>query len=121
MIKKHKIAFSFVLLTITSNLLFAQIDNPALTSIGSTVNSFVPKGWKILSESTGDLNKDGLADKAVVIENTDVKNFINNDGMGQKTLNLNPRLLLVVFKTQANKYQLAVKNYGFVPSENDKG
>ncbi len=109
----------FILIIIKTHV-SAQVKNPTIPGSGSTIKSFVPNGWKIISESTGDLNKDGLADKAVVIEDTDTKNFISNDGLGQNTLNLNPRVLLVVFKTKANSYRLAVKNLGFIPSENDE-
>ncbi len=98
----------------------AQDKNPFIPENGSTVKSFVPKGWKVISESTGDLNKDGMADKAIVIEDTDAKNIITHDGLGQNILNLNPRVLLVLFKTKANSYRLAVKNSGFIPSENDE-
>lgn len=109
----------FILIIVKTHV-SAQEKNLSIPENGSTIKSFVPKGWKIISESTGDLNKDGLADKAIVIEDIDTKNFITNDGLGQNTLNLNPRVLLVLFKTKANSYRLAVKNLGFIPSENDE-
>ena len=115
---KH-ILLLFILITVKTHL-FAQDKNPSIPGSGSTIKSFVPKGWKIILENTGDLNKDGLADRAIVIENTDAKNLVTNDGLGQKTLNLNPRVLLVLFRTKANSYWLAVNNFGFIPSENDE-
>ncbi|TDG36649.1 hypothetical protein EZJ43_07965 [Pedobacter changchengzhani] len=90
-----------------------------IPTTGANLKSFIPKGWKMILETTGDLNKDGLADKVIVIENTDPKNVIANDGLGMNKLNINPRIVLVLFKTTANLYQLGAKNSGFIPSEND--
>ncbi|TDQ08292.1 hypothetical protein [Pedobacter metabolipauper] len=109
-----------LLCTITSQL-FAQNNNPVIPKSGSTLNSFIPKGWKIILQSSkGDLNKDGIADQAIVIENTDTANFLKNEGFGAKKLNLNPRILLVLFKSNSGGYHLAAKNKNFIPSENDE-
>ncbi|MFD2287098.1 hypothetical protein GJU39_10645 [Pedobacter petrophilus] len=110
----------FFILVVIKTHLFAQGENVVIPQSGSSIESFVPKGWKMILKSTGDLNKDGLADKVMVIENTNPKNIIANDGLGQSKLNLNPRVLLVLFKTKANTYNLAVKNSAFIPSENDE-
>lgn len=107
------------LLSIFKTPSFAQDKNPFIPENGSTIKSFIPKGWKMILETTGDLNKDGLADKVMFIENTDPKNVIANEGLGMKSLNINPRMLLVLFKTNNNSYRLGVKNSGFIPSEND--
>lgn len=112
--------FFVVLLCFCANNLFAQSDDPIIPASGLNVQVFIPKGWKKILESTGDLNKDGLADKAIVIENMDARNVIANESFGPKQLNLNYRILLVLFKTSADSYQLAVKNYGFIPSENQE-
>lgn len=112
--------FSFVFLCFCSPHIFAQSEDPIIPASGSNVQAFIPKGWKMILQSTGDLNKDGLADEAIVIENMDARNVIENEGFGQPKLNLNYRILLVLFRTRADAYQLAVKNYGFIPSENQE-
>lgn len=113
-----KLLLLFILIIVKTHS-FAQSANPMIPSTAATLKSFIPKGWKMILETTGDLNKDGFADKAMVIENTNPKNIIANEGLGMSKLNTNPRILLVLFKTNANSYRLGVKNFGFIPSEND--
>lgn len=120
MMKNKKKYFFLLLLCVITSHLFAQGDIPAVPASGSNVKAFIPKGWKMILQSTGDLNKDGLADEAIVIENTDVRNFVTNEGLGQEKLNLNPRILLILFRINANVYRLAAKNHSFIPSANDK-
>lgn len=98
--------------------IFAQNSRPSIPPAGASPQSFVPKNWKIIYQAKGDLNKDKLADQALIIESTDPKNIIKNDGFGTKELNLNPRILLVLFKTE-NGYQLKAKNQRFIPTEGD--
>lgn len=83
-----------------------------------TVAGFCPKNWKIIVQDSGDLNKDGLIDQALIIENTDPKSIVKNDRLGESKLNLNPRWLLVLFKTDTG-YQLAGLNKTLVPTEGD--
>lgn len=82
-------------------------------------SGLVPKGWKIIAKASGDLNKDGKNDLALIIEKTDKKNFILNSGLGEDTLNVNPRSLLVAF-SNGKAYRLIVRNDGFIPSENNE-
>lgn len=107
-----------ILLLLISVQLFAQSDHPQIPKTGTNINAFVPKGWKIIYRAKGDLNKDHLADEAIIIQNTNPKNIIKNEGMGSDKLNLNPRMLLVLFKTSGN-YSLQDQNTSFIPLEND--
>ncbi len=66
---KLKVIFISFLLFI--NDLEAQNVLPRLYTSGTTVESFVPEGWKIISKSEGDLNKDNQNDFAFVIEKRD--------------------------------------------------
>jgi len=81
----------------------------------------IPENWKIISQVSGDLNKDGIEDLVLIIENTDVSNILKNEGMGSPNLNTNPREILVFFKDEKNNYTLIEKNaMGFIHSENDE-
>lgn len=81
----------------------------------------IPENWKIISQVSGDLNKDGIEDLVLIIENTDVSNIIKNEGLGAPSLNINPREILVFFKDERNNYMLIEKNaIGFIQSENDE-
>ena len=96
--------------------LSAQIVSAAQAN-SAGFQSFVPAKWKILEKVQGDLNADGLADLALIIENTDPKNIVTNENLGSNQLNTNPRQLLVLFKTSTG-YQLASSNSS-LPTEGD--
>lgn len=67
------------------------------------------------------MNKDKLEDIAIIIEKDDKKNIKKNDGFGPEELNLNPRILLVLFKEKDGTYTLAAKNdKGFIKSAGDE-
>jgi hypothetical protein len=110
-----------LLLFITSGFFAASQNNSLLINIsGRNSNDFLPAGWKIIDSAQGDLNKDSLPDQAFIIENTDRKNFVKNDGMGGDTLNVNPRILLVLFKEKTtDNYRLVGQNNAFIPPPND--
>lgn len=100
---------------------FAQHNDVKIKSIVAKTSDFIPVGWKLIKEAKGDLNKDGLADVALVIENKDPRNFISNtDKLGGDTLNLNPRLVLVAFKKANGTYQLVAKNASFIPTQHNE-
>lgn len=58
----------FVLLL---NLFACSQDLPAIAKTGKHPEYFVPKGWDILAQAKGDINKDGIEDYAVVIKDLD--------------------------------------------------
>jgi len=98
----------------------AQGSFPAIPVAGAAAGTFVPEGWKLIARAEGDLNKDGAADLAIIIENTDLRHYKVHDGPGRDTLNLNPRMLLVLFRDkEAGLYRLAEKNTAFIPKPND--
>lgn len=87
-----------------------------IPSFGKSVKDFVPKEWKIYEQVEGDLNKDKKADIVLIIENTNTDNTYFNDGMGSSEINLNPRYLLVLLKTDKG-YELKELNKTFIPTE----
>ncbi|QEE48631.1 hypothetical protein FUA48_03315 [Flavobacterium alkalisoli] len=109
--------FAFIAL-LASAIAFAQSAGPVIPQQGKTTEDFVPKGWKIISSASGDLNKDKAEDIAMVIENTDSANFVTNENFGSQILNLNPRYLLILFKDKKG-YILNTLNKSFIPSQND--
>ena len=111
---KRKLFFILLLFLISSIYVFGE-NFPQKAKI---VNDFIPKGWKKILTTNGDLNKDKLEDTVIVIEKEDKKNIKKNDGFGPEELNLNPRILLVLFKQKDGTYILASKNdKGFIKSE----
>ena len=111
---KRKLFFILLLFLISSIYVFGE----NFPQKAKTVNDFIPKGWKEILTTNGDLNKDKLEDTVIVIEKEDKKNIKKNDGFGPEELNLNPRILLVLFKQKDGTYVLASKNdKGFIKSE----
>ena len=111
---KRKLFFILSLFLISSIYVFGE----NFPQKAKTVNDFIPKGWKEILTTNGDLNRDKLEDTVMVIEKEDKKNIKKNDGFGPEELNLNPRILLVLFKQKDGTYILASKNdKGFIKSE----
>ena len=114
---KRKLFFILSLFLIYSTYIFGE----NFPQKAKTVNDFIPKGWKKILTTNGDLNKDKLEDTVIVIEKEDKKNIKKNDGFGPEELNLNPRILLVLFKGKDGTYSLAAKNdKGFIKSEGNE-
>lgn len=111
---KRKLFFILSLFLISSIYVFGE----NFPQKAKTVNDFIPKGWKEILTTNGDLNRDKLEDTVIVIEKEDKKNIKKNDGFGPEELNLNPRILLVLFKQKDGTYVLVSKNdKGFIKSE----
>lgn len=73
------------------------------------ITSLVPTGWNILKSAEGDLNKDGIIDKAVVIEKT---NQMELDS---------PRNLLIAFGNKDGTYTLSIKATNAILLKNEGG
>ena len=86
---------------------------------GNKMEDFVPKHWSAIMKVDGDLNKDGLTDTALIVEQENPENIIVTEY--NDTLNTNPRALLLLFKQENGTYKLVAKNNkGFIepPKEN---
>ena len=114
---KRKLFFILSLFLIYSTYIFGE----NFPQKAKTVNDFIPKGWKKILTANGDLNNDKLEDTVIVIEKEDKENIKKNDVLGPDYLNLNPRILLVLFKQKDGAYILAAKNdKGFIKSEGNE-
>lgn len=96
--------------------LFILITFQAIAQNDDSVNEFIPNGWKLISKQFGDLNKDGVNDAILVLEDTKAENFKKNDGLGPAILNINPRRLLILFKN-ASGYKEEFKRDDIIPSK----
>lgn len=114
---KKTIFFFLLFSTIIS---IAQNNDPIIPTSGDAVKDFVPVGWKKAALASGDLNKDGMNDMVVIIENKSPLNFKVNTALGSDTLNLNPRILLILFGTLNGSYTIGEINRNFIPSPGDE-
>jgi len=102
----------FLLITLNS---FSQSEAKTLSSKSSSIENLIPKNWKILSTTNGDLNKDGISDVAFVIEKTAKENIIFNEGsLGRDAINLNPRILGIYFKNKNGKLTKKLESNSFI-------
>jgi hypothetical protein len=91
-----------------------KADYPKVHASGATAESFVPKGWKVISQATGDLNGDKLNDIALVVKAQNEKYIQANSDMGVQIFDTNPRMLIVLFKNK-NGYTLGELNKTIIP------
>jgi hypothetical protein len=127
-----KAAFAALLLACGSalaaddgDLVIPPVTYPALARHASSVEDFVPKGWRIETKLSGDLNADGRDDVVLVLRGSDPRNIIDTRGRGGSgNLDTNPRILAVAFANAAGGYNLALENHTLVarttyPGEQD--
>lgn len=104
--------------TANKGIVDSVVPNP---NVKPLIEDFIPEGWKTILHESGDLNNDGIDDHVIVIEDTNPENIKSNDKLGQDTLNVNPRTLMVFFKYKGDGYTLVAQSGAdFIPSENDE-
>lgn len=80
--------------------------------------AFVPEGFRLFEQSDGDLNKDGLPDRVLIIKATNQDSIVTDSVRGK--LDRNRRGIVVLFKRE-NGYVLAAENRSCFSSENEDG
>jgi hypothetical protein len=78
----------------------------------------IPKGWRVILDTSGDLTGDKKPEAVIVVEEQDKSKIIGNDRLGNQTLNTNPRRLIVLTPTTTGYRQIQSVD-GFLPSEGD--
>lgn len=101
-----------LLLAIATQSIIAQ------PTLKSNANDFIPKGFVLSSTSIGDLNKDGVDDKVLLVKGTDKGAFVKNE-YGE-LVDRNRRGIIVLFKKD-NQYEQVLKNLNCFSSENEDG
>lgn len=99
-----------MLLTLLSLPVAGQSTIAELHARGSSLEDLIPKGWKLLDSTTGDLNKDGISDLVFVVQGTDARNLELSEGPGMNTVDLNPRILGIYFGSSSGKFTKQVQS-----------
>ena len=91
------------------------VNYPTLAASAPDAKSFVPQGWAVEAQQSGDLNDDGLPDLALALHQQDPRNVVSKGVLCGETINTNPRILAVALAQQGGGYRLAVQNHSLVP------
>lgn len=87
-------------------------DYPRISKLGRTINDFVPKGFEVISQVSGDLNGDELHDAVLYLKGVSSRFIAKLDF---RTHDVNPRILLILFQeTGGRGYRLAERNDRFI-------
>jgi hypothetical protein len=85
---------------------------PEINKKGEGLSDFVPLNWTILDSATGDLNKDGINDAAIILQYKDSVTLIKAEG---DTVLTQPRILIILFKdTSDDNYHLIEQSNSFI-------
>lgn len=96
-------------------LVIPPVNYPALPTAAKSAEGFVPKGWRLESRTEGDLDNDGKPDLVLVLRQQRASNIVQHDGMGQRPLDTNPRILAVAWSRPDIGYVLAMQNHSLIP------
>lgn len=88
------------------------------TADADDYSRWVPEGWRLDRAVTGDLDKDGVADVVLVLQENDQGNRVRNEGLGAPELDTNPRRLVVLLKS-SNGLRKIAESSRLLPPEND--
>jgi hypothetical protein len=120
---RHKLDMSAILLSAVLATLSGSAQDeelppvtyPTLVATAPDAKGFVPKGWKLETQDSGDLDGDGLPDIALALHQQDPRNVIPNGPLCGDTLDTNPRILAVALAQRGGDYRLVMQNHSFVP------
>ncbi|MEN5205151.1 hypothetical protein ABE473_11890 [Stenotrophomonas sp. TWI700] len=90
------------------------VDYPVLPARATTAKGFLPTGWRIEEQLSGDLNGDQREDLVLVLRQQDPRNIVEHDGFGISPLDSNPRMLAIAFAGPAGGYTLAAQNHTLI-------
>lgn len=101
-------------------LLFFSL-GPAVAAAPDSFNRWVPKGWKLIHKASGDLNRDGVDDMVLVLENTSPAHFKKKEPgqFGPDTLNVNPRRIVVLLKAPQG-FTEVLRRDDLLPTQHDE-
>lgn len=108
----------FSLFIITSFELVQACTQLASGQVKVSPTDFIPEGFVLFEQISGDLNNDGLEDCVLIIKATDKNNMVRDQD--RRSLDRNRRGIIVLFYT-GDEYELALQNEGCFSSEHEDG
>jgi hypothetical protein len=111
-----KTIFTFFLSIFIGNCFAQSFSYPAINKAANKLDELVPSGWGIIDSATGDMNKDGLADAAIVLQYKDSVSMKNEDG---HTVRTHPRILAIAFQKSSGGYELLQQSNTFIKKDDN--
>ncbi|MBM1174103.1 hypothetical protein [Microvirga arabica] len=107
----------FCTVAAAQDLTLPEVTYPSLPRQAETAEGFVPSGWMLEVQASGDLNQDGNADLILVLRQNNPANVIENfEGFGEKPFDTNPRILAIAFRDGlSGKFSLQLENHTLIP------
>jgi len=98
---------------------------PKIKTQGSSVEQFTPADWTVIDRTYGDLNNDGLADLAVILEYDKAIDETRVYGDNSSAIikeTQKPRILALFFKDKSSEnYYLSTQNNDFILRSEEGG
>jgi hypothetical protein len=89
---------------------------PTLPRAAADAAGLVPAGWTIIASRRGDLNGDGAADLALLLQMRDRRNVLAVPTGGRtERFDTNPHLLVIAFAEPRHGYRLVASSTGLFP------
>ncbi|MBP1851903.1 lysozyme inhibitor LprI family protein [Rhizobium halophytocola] len=88
---------------------------PALPETVDDVAAILPEGWRVETKLSGDLNRDGAADRVLVLHATDPARLVEDKASGRPPLDTNPRMLAVYFALKTGGFRRAAQDHSLIP------
>ncbi len=114
-------AFGFPANAAAQDFTIPEVVYPSLPRQAGTAEGFVPSGWMLEAQASGDLNRDGKDDLVLVIRQNNPDNVIQDfEGLGEKPFDTNPRILAIAFRDgPSSGYRLQSENHTLIPRRTD--
>ncbi|WP_404335767.1 hypothetical protein AB2M62_17245 [Sphingomonas sp. MMS12-HWE2-04] len=87
---------------------------PSVVAAAPDAAGFVPQGWRLEMQSSGDLNADGRADLAVLLRGDDPALRLARN-MCDDPFDTNPRILVIALAAPGGGYRRVVANSRLIP------
>ncbi len=88
---------------------------PRLPRDAASAEAFVPRGWRLEAQASGDLDADGVRDLALVLRQADPADTVRLPELDEP-FDTKPRILAVALRETANgRFVLNVENHRLIP------
>ena len=101
-------------------LLLAITAEPLKADAPHDIKPFVPPGWRIEYQVSGDVDADRIPDIALILRQTSPKKILRGEFLSEDVeVDLNPRMILILRRTRGG-YQVIARNDRLIPAPDNE-